>query len=508
VRNPLIPGFHPDPSVCRVGDTYYLATSTFEYLPGIPVFRSTDLVHVELIGHVAVRDGQLGTPGVPTGGGTWAPTIRHHDGRFWLVVPDMMGTGRGNVLFTADDPAGPWSDGVVMDVFGIDPDIAWDADGTCYVTMSGLGFADDGTAQHLGITQVRIDPGTGAALSEPISLWSGTGGMFPEAPHLYEVDGTWYLMIAEGGTERGHAVTIARGPSPEGPFEGAPHNPLVTARGTDRAVQNTGHGDLVQRPDGTWAMVLLGTRPRSMTRAFAPMGRETFVVPVTWEDGWPHAEPVLLDERHGPVARTIAFPAAPGAPAVLDGFDGEVLAVRAFPRDVADLAARPGWARLTGRGAGMADEHPVFLGIRQCSEGAEVTVTLDVTAGVGGLSMRYDEHSHLDVEATADLVTMTMTARGLQQSWARPRTAPGGEVRLRIVADPPPVGQAVLGASCDRLVGLVEDAGEWVELGSVDGAFLSSDFTESFTGRVVGPYAREGVVDVRTIEYAGQDVRR
>ena len=146
---------------------HYLVTSTFEYLPGIPVFRSTDLDHVELIGHVAVRDGQLGTPGVPTGGGTWAPTIRHHDGRFWLVVPDMMGTGRGNVLFTADDPAGPWSDGVVMDVFGIDPDIAWDADGTCYVTMSGLGFADDGTAQHLGITQVRLDPETGAALSEP-----------------------------------------------------------------------------------------------------------------------------------------------------------------------------------------------------------------------------------------------------------------------------------------------------------------------------------------------------
>jgi hypothetical protein len=112
------------------------------------------------------------------------------------------------------------------------------------------------------------------------------------------------------------------------------------------------------------------------------------------------------------------------------------------------------------------------------------------------------------VVATADLVTMPRTARGGQPSWARPRTAPGGAVRLRIVADPPPVGQAVLGASCDRLVGLVEDAGEWVELGSVDGAFLSSDFTESFTGRVVGPYAREGVVDVRTIEYAGQDVRR
>jgi hypothetical protein len=155
----------------------------------------------------------------------------------------------------------------------------------------------------------------------------------------------------------------------------------------------------------------------------------------------------------------------------------------------------------------MADEHPVFLGIRQCTEAAVVTVTLDVSTGVGGLSMRYDEHTHLDVEATADLVTMTMTARGLQQSWARPRTG-GGEVRLRVVADPPPVGRSVLGSSCDRLTGLVEDDGAWVELGGVDGAFLSSDFTESFTGRVVGPYAREGVVDVRAIEYTGQDVQR
>lgn len=289
--NPLIPGFHPDPSIVRVGEWYYLATSSFEYLPGIPIFRSRDLRSVELIGHVAVREGQLGVPGVPTGGGAWAPTIRHHDGRFHLVVPDMMGTGRGNLLFTAEDPAGPWDDGVVLEALGIDPDIAWDEDGTCYVTMSGFVLDEEsGELTHQGITQVTIDPTTGRALSDPIRLWSGTGGMFPEAPHLYRVGEHWYLMIAEGGTERGHSVTIARGPSPEGPFTGAPHNPLATARGTDRAVQNTGHGDLVELHDGAWAMVLLGTRPRSATRAWAPMGRETFIVPVTWVDGWPHAD--------------------------------------------------------------------------------------------------------------------------------------------------------------------------------------------------------------------------
>ncbi|WOF22147.1 family 43 glycosylhydrolase [Microbacterium betulae] len=507
MRNPLIPGFHPDPSVCRIGDEYYIATSTFEYLPGIRIFRSRDLENVELAGHVAVRDGQVGAVGVPTGGGVWAPTIRHHGDKVWLVVPDMMGTGRGNVLFTADSPEGPWSDGVVMDVFGIDPDIAWDEDGVCYVTMSGLGVNDDGTIVHLGITQVRFDPETGKALSEPRSIWSGTGGMFPEAPHLYHIGDWWYLLIAEGGTERGHSASIARSASPEGPFEGFEGNPLVTARGTDRAVQNTGHGDLVQRPDGSWAMVLLGTRPRSSTRAFAPLGRETYLTPVAWgEDGWPRVEPVLLGDRRDVVERDYVFPA--DGPAALDGFDGDVIAVRAFPRDVADLDARPGWARLEGRGAGMEDEHPVFLGVRQVTEASEIEVVLDVSAGRGGISMRYDEDSHLDVDADAESVTMTMTARGLQQSWTRPRAETGSVVRLRIVADPPAVGVVTAGASCDRLRGEVFDEGGWAEIAGVDGAFLSSDFCESFTGRVVGPYARHGVVDVERIRYAGQDILR
>lgn len=504
MRNPLIPGFHPDPSIVRVGTDYYLANSTFEYFPGIPVFHSRDLEHFQLLSHVAVRDGQLGAQNAVTGGGAWAPTIRYHDGKFWLVIPDMMG-GRGNVLFTADDPAGPWSDGIVMDVLGIDPDIAWGDDGTCYVTMSGF-LLVDGNLEHRGITQVKLDPTTGAALEEPRSLWSGTGGMFPEAPHLYHIGDWWYLMIAEGGTERGHSVTIARGRSPEGPFEGCPHNPLVTARGTDRPVQNTGHGDLVQSADGSWAMVLLGTRPRSATRAFAPMGRETFITPVTWDDeGWPHAEPVILDSQHEPIERHLTFPS--DAPASLDGFDGELVAVRAFPRDVADLQARPGAARLTGRGVGMEDSKPVFLGVRQCSEGCEVALTLDVSQGVGGLSMRYDEQNHFDLEATPEQVIVTMRTFGLEQTWKHNRQSGGGEVELRLIAQPDtePLSMAM---SCDRLLAQVKDGDDWVEIAKVDGRFLSSDFCESFTGRVVGPYAREGMVDVLRIDYAGQDIER
>ena len=142
----MLPGFYPDPSIVRVGDDYYLATSTFEYLPGIPVFHSQDLVEWELIGHVVDRDGQLGAE-LPTNGGAWAPTIRHRDGTFYVVVTDAM--GRGMLIFSATDPAGPWSDGTLVDgIHGIDPDLAWDSDGTAYITYSGLDTTSGGTVRR------------------------------------------------------------------------------------------------------------------------------------------------------------------------------------------------------------------------------------------------------------------------------------------------------------------------------------------------------------------------
>ena len=181
---------------------------------------------------------------------------------------------RGCVVFTATDPAGPWSDGTTIDgVGGIDPDLAWDDDGNAYVTFSGLVTFGEDLGKHLGIQQVRVDLDAGKALEEPRSLWSGTGLKFPEAPHVYRRGDYWYLMIAEGGTERGHGVSVARGPSTEGPFEGHPANPVLSARSTSRPIQNTGHADLVETPDGGSALVMLGVRPlggdRSRSRRWA-----------------------------------------------------------------------------------------------------------------------------------------------------------------------------------------------------------------------------------------------
>ena len=305
--NPLIPGFNPDPSVILADGAYYLVTSTFEYLPGIPVYRSADLITWTHIGNVATRPEQTGVDGVATGGGVWAPTIRYRDGVFYVIVTIAM-SPRGCVVFTATDPAGPWSDGITIEgVGGIDPDLAWDEDGTAYVTFSGLSTSGEQVGQHLGIQQVRVDLAAGKALEEPRSLWSGTGLKFPEAPHLYQRGDSWYLMIAEGGTERGHGVSVARGPSPEGPFEGHPANPVLSARSTSRPIQNTGHADLIATPDGGTALVLLGVRPLGLTQSFSPLGRETFITPVSWADGWPQPEPVRLAPRDATVEEVFEF---------------------------------------------------------------------------------------------------------------------------------------------------------------------------------------------------------
>jgi xylan 1,4-beta-xylosidase len=276
-RNPVIPGFAPDPSVCRAGGDYHLAVSSFEYVPGVPIWHSRDLVRWRQIGNALDRPEQLALPpDLLASRGVYAPTLRHHDGRFWLVTT-VVG-GAGTIILTAEDPAGPWSDPVHLDIPDIDPDLAWDEDGRCWCTFAG-------------VRTVPIDPATGTLLGTPQRIWSGTGLQYPEGPHLYRIDGWWYLLLSEGGTECGHALSIARGRSPRGPFEPCPANPVLSHRSTDHPIQNTGHGDLVRARDGSWWMVLLGVRPRGRTPSYHGLGREVFLAPVRWEDGWPVVGP-------------------------------------------------------------------------------------------------------------------------------------------------------------------------------------------------------------------------
>ncbi|MBV1850471.1 glycoside hydrolase family 43 protein [Catellatospora tritici] len=488
--NPVIPGFHPDPSVCRVGDDYYLACSSFEYFPGVPIFHSRDLAHWAQIGNALDRPSQLTLPiETPSSAGVYAPTLRHHDGRFWLITTNVA-PGGGNMLFTATDPAGPWSDPVRLpDVGGIDPDLAWDEQGRCWCTVAG-------------ISQVRIDPDTGQTIGEPRGLWSGKAGVqAPEAPHLYRIGEFWYLMIAEGGTERGHAVSIARGPAPDGPFEPHPDNPILTHRGTNHPIQNTGHADLVQAPDGSWWMVLLGVRPRGGTPGWHVLGRETFLTPLTWADGWPVVAPVET------VMAAPAWPSCPVAvPEIRDDFDHDRLApqwvsVRSRPDELWSLTDRPGWLTLRARGACLDDPDVMFVGRRQQHHSCRVRTLLDPAAGRGGLAVRLDEAHHYELEVGDSQVRVLARTSSLRSTVAT-KAVPDGPVRLRI---------DVLASSPDRWdprkepdtirFGIESDDGTLELLAELDGRYLSTEVAGGFTGRVIGVYAAAGTVGFDWFDY-------
>ncbi|WP_448628338.1 family 43 glycosylhydrolase [Geodermatophilus sp. URMC 64] len=484
--NPLIPGFNPDPSIVAVDGAYYLVTSTFEYLPALPVYRSTDLETWEHIGNVATRAEQVDLEHVPTPGGVWAPTIRYRDGVFFVIVTVFLG-GRGCVVFTATDPAGPWSEGTpIPAVDGIDPDLAWDDDGTAYVTY----------AEHPhAIRQVKVDLATGEALEEPRALWAGSGLYSPEGPHLYRRGQHWYLLVAEGGTDRGHAVTVARGPSLQGPWESCPANPLLTAAGTGSPIQNTGHADLVDTPGGGTAMVHLGVRPVGLAQAYSPLGRETFLTSVEWVDGWPQARlPEPAPGRGTEESFDLADPAA------LD--DPGWLAVRRTPGEVGKPTA--GGLAITADSTGLDGPRPSFVGRRQRHLRATVATTVDASAGTGGLASRYGEDHWFAIEAAPD-GTVTARARlaGLDRTWVA--VLPAGDVELRLEMTPPPSDFSAGAVGGDRIRLVASSGGQDVVLTELDGRYWTFEVAKSFTGRVVGLYATEGTVTFADFRYRGSD---
>ncbi|WP_406010973.1 glycoside hydrolase family 43 protein [Streptomyces sp. NBC_00637] len=509
---PVVPGFHPDPSVCRVGDVYYLANSSFEYAPGVPIHRSTDLCTWEHIGHALDRPSQLPLEGVAPSGGILAPTLRHHDGRFWMITTLLVDEPR-MFLVTAENAAGPWSDPVwIPDARGIDPDLAWDEDGTCLLTWTRFGE---------GIVQAELDARTGVLLTERRRLWQGTGGKFPEGPHLYRVGALWYLLIAEGGTERGHAVTIARGPSPSGPFEAYPANPILTARGTDAPVQSTGHADLVQRPDGTWAMVYLGVRPRGSSPEWHVLGRETFACEVRWDEGWPGpAEPI----QPKAVPDLTEHLAATGGP-----LPPSWLAPGAFPTDV--LKAMDNGRRLT------ATAGPAFVGRRQehLYVRARAVVAADAkahgpdesggpggssrpggsgglggpvgsggTAGTGGLELRIDARHAVRVEATGDRVRAVARIGPAHAVLGEAAATGQTTLELRVV---PHSAATPFGTDMgpDEIVAGTSGPDGFHELGRIDGRYFSTEVAAGMTGRTIGLTCSEGEVLFRSFTYSGAD---
>ena len=275
--NPIIKGFHPDPSICRVGEDYYLVTSSFEYFPGIPVFHSRDLIHWSQIGNCITDPSALPMERVSDSGGIWAPTIRYTNGQFFVT---STLEGFGNFIVRTSDPSDTWSKPLPVPVGGIDPSLYFEDGKAYYCTNETL---NPGVEE---ITLCQIDTDTGSLLSEQKTIWRGIGGGFLEGPHVYHIGEYYFLMAAEGGTNFNHMITVARSNCLWGPYESCPANPLLTnAHDTSKEVQCAGHGDLFQDHLGNWWMVHLATRlsRRTMTH----LGRETFLTPVHWENGWP-----------------------------------------------------------------------------------------------------------------------------------------------------------------------------------------------------------------------------
>ncbi|EFL21214.1 xylosidase/arabinosidase [Streptomyces himastatinicus ATCC 53653] len=488
IKNPVLPGFHPDPSICRAGADYYLACSSFEYFPGVPLFHSRDLVHWTQIGNALDRPSQLRLPPEATSsGGIYAPTLRHHDGRFWLITTNV--NDGGHLLVTATDPAGAWSDPVRLPgVPGIDPDLAWDDEGNCWCTYAGVG-------------QVRIDPHTGQSFGPPRRLWSGTpGAKAPEAPHLYRIGDYWYLLIAEGGTERGHGVSIARGRTPTGPFEPCPDNPILTHRGTDHPIQNTGHADLVQAPDGSWWTVLLGVRPGGGTPGWHVLGRETFLAPVSWVDGWPVVGELSLDMSAPP------WPLQPGAVVpVRDDFDLSEpapcwVSPRQRPAENCTTKERAGWLTLHARGSSLDELDVMFVGRRQQHLSCRVRALIDPAEGRGGLAVRLDEQHHYDIEMASGEVRV-LARIGPLHTVVASQPVPAGPLTLRIEVSPVQlVNEARTGPDTISL-GFEEPDGTFVGLTALDGRYLSTEVAGGFTGRVIGMYASVGAVHFDWFDY-------
>ncbi|MBU8861804.1 MULTISPECIES: glycoside hydrolase family 43 protein [unclassified Micromonospora] len=372
IRNPVLPGFHPDPSILRVGDDYYLATSTFEWYPGVRVHHSRDLVHWRPLGGVLTDRRLLDLTGCPDSGGVWAPCLSHVDGEFHLVFTDVDSYTGGfwdtpNFVTTAPSIDGPWSDPAPLHARGFDPSLFHDDDGRSWLLSNACDWRP-GRSWAGGIIAQEYDRRRRVLVGKSITLFDGTPAGFTEGPHLYRRGDWYYLVTAEGGTGWEHQVTVARSRSLTGPYVADPDGPMLTStHRPDLPLQKAGHGSLVAAPNDQWYLAHLTARPLGR-RGACVLGRETALQRVDWTvHGWPRVEGGIPHERvPGP-----RLPARPWREAPqTDDFDADRLdpawsTLRRPPSpDWLSLTARPGHLRLAG-GQSPSSRHRVSLVARR-----------------------------------------------------------------------------------------------------------------------------------------------
>ncbi|MGB8451524.1 MAG: glycoside hydrolase family 43 protein [Anaerocolumna sp.] len=506
-RNPIISGYNPDPSICRVGEDYYIVNSTFEYFPGVPIYHSRNLVNWELKGYCLTEKKQLMLKGCRPSGGIFAPTLRFHNGTFFMVTTNV--SGKGNFIVHTGDIKKGWSEPVWVDQGGIDPSLLFDDDGKVYFVSS--------CSDKNGKTSIflcEINPFTGELLTESIVISQGCGGRYPEGPHLYKWFGKYYLMLAEGGTEYGHMETMLRADNPYGPYEECPYNPILTHRDDMREnIYCTGHADMMEDHNGNWWLVCLAIRPcqENPNRVLLHnLGRETFLAPIVWtQDGWPVVgeHGLISVEMDGPLPGDLPEPVNLD---FQDDFSGDKFSLHYnFLRNphMENYVLNGLKKELLLKGTEITlnqVDSPTWLGIRQ--KGFKTVSTINVsitkmTQGMrAGLTAFYNNSYHYEIYLTGKSDTYKIClAKHIHDIFAVTASVEiprAYNIILRMVSD-----------KTYYRFSYSLDGEHFIELGTglVVGLCTESTKTMTFTGTYIGLFAENGQSIFKDFDVKVQD---
>ena len=496
-RNPVLPGFHADPSVCRAGDDFYLVNSTFQYFPGVPVFHSKDLVNWEQVGNCLTRPSQADLTNVDGNNGIYAPTIRYHEGRFYMVT--TIFPSRRHFYVWTEDPAGEWSEPVVIpfDIGSCDPTLFFDNGKSYFLWKNG----------DIKICEINIE--TGEQMGEIHHLGVGMGGRYPEGPHIYKKDGYYYLLLAEGGTEHGHHVNILRSKYLFGPYEPNPANPILSHFNMmmqNSNIQGLGHADLVQAPDGSWWMICLGYRTSGYLQHV--MGRETFLAPVQWDkEGWPvvNGNGTLQTDMKCKTLPLVTMPQDP----VREEFDGAKMPLGWFHVCLPNmsrysLTERKGWLRLKPSDITLDQTaSPTFVCRRQTELKFTATAAFDLTHLTEGMQAGITAYAaplnHYDVVAErrgGKIILKSNVRIGQTAHSEKEMILEGTMAYLRVSSDK---DFYELSASSDNQ--------NFTTLAKMEYRYLSTETIGGFTGVMLGVFAQaqdkdcKGFADVDWFRY-------
>lgn len=471
--NPVLSGFYPDPSVCFAEGRYYLVCSSFQYFPGVPLFESVDLVNWTQIGYVLTRPNQVQLEKIASSGGVFAPTIRYNDGRFYMVTTND--TTHTHFYVYTDDIHGEWSDPITVDQNGIDPSLFFE-DGRTYFMSNGSD--DEGVP---GVVQCEIDIDTGKKLTPSRTVWQGSGGRYLESPHLYKINGLYYLMAAEGGTEYGHMITYARSDSPWGPFEAYAGNPVLTNRNkAPYIIQGIGHGDLIKDKYGDWHILCLGFRQIHMWQTYHHLGREVFLIPAAFgEDGWFRAGNDGTADESYEIKGDFQQKALPEFTFENTDFGVDWCFIR-HPR-TQNYELGKGKAVLRGTDITLDDvDSPTFIGLRQREFDMELSCDLSLDCEEAGVTVYMCETEHYDA-----------AIRKTKNGWEAVLKLNIGDIKHIQKAVPIESGNAAIIVRSDsmRYSFAIRCGDKTIELGSAASKYLSTEVAGGFTGVLTGLYA-------------------